>query len=79
MTSNEHPYTHETHDDYDNDGHDPFDDDCDRAECWQCSGDGYVIIGEEVPARDIDLGDEGKLRECPCCGGTGLASDETYW
>ena len=55
-------------------------DDCDPdSECWQCNGEGYVIIGEEVPARDIDLGDEGKSRACPCCNGSGSAKDETYW
>lgn len=59
---------------------DEFDDDCDPdAECWQCGGECYVVIGEDVSARDIDLGNEGKLRVCPCCNGSGLAKDETYW
>jgi len=62
---------HEFEDDYDD--RDP------EAPCHTCGGEGLGIIGEDWPARDIDLGRCGEVEDCPNCRGSGLAKDCTYW
>jgi hypothetical protein len=47
--------------------------------CWYCGGEGYGIIGTvEVDSGDSDDRFSVKQRVCPCCGGSGKASDCTF-
>lgn len=70
------------------DDYDPYYEECDCGDddcpecgraCHTCHGECVVIIGEDVPARDIDLGSEGETRPCPNCNGSGMARDCSYW
>ena len=60
-------------DDENDEGYDP-----ENRPCWQCGGEGWGVIGDKFPSRYGGL-DNGEVVDCPCCGGTGLAKDCTYW
>jgi hypothetical protein len=70
----------ETDDDFD------YCSDDERDQCWQCGGDGYLIAGVDIdlddPVNNCDWSmgvDAGEVGKCPCCHGSGLAKDCTYW
>jgi hypothetical protein len=51
-----------------------------HMDCWQCGGQGHVIIGNDMDSPDPINGPyDGDIVECPCCGGSGLGEDCTYW
>jgi hypothetical protein len=62
-------------------------DDSERDDdCWQCRGEKYLVAGEDIEIQDAvnnydwSMGcHAGEVGKCPCCGGTGLAKDCTYW
>jgi hypothetical protein len=55
-------------------------DDPDYDACHQCSGDGWGIVGVDWDSDDYINGPyDGDIDECPCCHGSGLAKDCTYW
>jgi len=67
-------------DDYDEDSGDGSQDDPHRKTCWQCHGEGYGVVGDDWESDDPINGPySGEITKCPCCGGSGLAKDETYW
>jgi hypothetical protein len=48
--------------------------------CWQCNGDGWVIVGVDWDTDDAINGPyDGEIVRCPCCNGSGLAKDCQYW
>lgn len=58
------------------------DDDCPMCnkDCWQCHGEGAVVIGGDWDSDDPVNGPyPGQIQRCPCCCGTGKAKDCTYW
>ena len=59
---------------------DDFNDyDPDNSECWFCGGDGYVDGSEIASYYDYGWIDTNKVYTCICCGGSGKASDCTFW
>lgn len=49
--------------------------------CWHCGGEGFGIVGVDWDQDDpinndppMDASDT-----CPCCRGSGLAKDCTFW
>ena len=60
---------------WDEDDYDP-----DSNFCHQCRGDGWVTVGLDIDCDDGMNGPfDGETIKCPCCGGSGKASDCTYW
>jgi len=58
--------------------YDYFDDE--EIPCWQCQGEGYGIVGMDWDSDDPINGPyNGDIQQCPCCNGSGLADDCTYW
>ena len=56
------------------------DDDGEDRSCWQCGGEGWGIIGLNWTCDDpINGPHDGDIETCPCCNGSGLAKDCTYW
>ena len=52
----------------------------DHELCWQCEGQGWGIVGVNWDCQDAINGPyNGEIERCPCCGGSGLASDCEYW
>ena len=52
---------------------------CDRW-CHYCGGDGWGIVGTDWDTDDAINGPyAGEIEECPCCHGSGLAKDCTFW
>jgi hypothetical protein len=48
--------------------------------CHYCRGDGWGIIGTDWDCDDAINGPyDGQSERCPCCHGSGLAKDETFW
>lgn len=48
--------------------------------CWHCGGDGGGIVGVDWDGDDPINGPyDGEYERCPCCGGSGLARDCTFW
>lgn len=60
-------------------GYDP-DDDGEERHCHYCGGDGWGIVGDNWESDDPINGPyPGEIEECPCCHGSGLAKDCTFW
>jgi hypothetical protein len=48
--------------------------------CWQCGGQGWGIVGTDWDSDDPINGPyPGEAEQCPCCHGSGMAKDCTYW
>jgi hypothetical protein len=47
--------------------------------CHYCDGDGWGIDGDTWPLDDPVNDAPGAIVRCPCCGGSGLARDCTFW
>jgi hypothetical protein len=48
--------------------------------CHYCRGEGWGIIGVNWDSDDPINGPyDGEIQECPCCGGSGRAEDESFW
>jgi hypothetical protein len=48
--------------------------------CHFCDGDGWGIIGTNWDCEDPINGPyDGEIEQCPCCGGSGLEDDATFW
>ena len=63
----------------DNDADDDDYDDGDN-ECWYCHGDGSGMVGVDWDSDDLINGPyPGDVERCPCCRGSGLAKDCTFW
>ena len=64
----------------DEDDPDDLDIDEDNASCWECHGRGWGIVGTDWDCTDGVNGPyDGEIETCPCCGGSGLAEDCTFW
>ena len=62
------------------DDHYGGDDYTDDPTCHYCGGDGYGIVGTDWDSDDPINGPyDGEIERCPCCGGTGKASDCRFW
>lgn len=49
-------------------------------DCWRCHGEGFGVVGDDWDCTDGVNGPyPGETTKCPCCGGSGKASDCTYW
>lgn len=58
------------------------DDDCPACNpcCHYCGGEGWGIIGVDWDTDDAINGPyDGEVEKCPCCHGSGLAKDCTFW
>lgn len=50
------------------------------ASCHYCGGEGYGMVGCDWDSSDPINGPyDGEIEDCPCCGGSGLAKDCTFW
>lgn len=60
---------------------DDFDDDFDDGpDCHYCGGEGYRAVGCDWVSDDPVNGPyDGEVEQCPCCHGSGLAKDCTFW
>jgi hypothetical protein len=48
--------------------------------CHYCWGEGWGIVGVNWDCDDPINGPYyGELEPCPCCGGSGLVEDATFW
>lgn len=48
--------------------------------CHYCGGEGSGIIGTDWDCEDPVNGPyNNDIEECPCCHGSGLAKDCTFW
>ena len=59
-----------------------YDDDCDDESygCHYCGGDGWGIVGVDWDSDDYINGPyDGEIERCPCCHGSGLEKDATFW
>lgn len=59
---------------------DDFYGDPEELECWHCCGEGWGIVGTDWDSDDPINGPyNGEVEWCPCCHGSGLAKDCTFW
>lgn len=59
-----------------------MDDDCPTCNpsCHYCGGEGWGIVGCDWDSDDPINGPyDGEIQRCPCCGGSGMAKDCTFW
>lgn len=56
-------------------------DDCPECNRWchYCGGEGWGISGDSWPVDDPVNDAPGEIEKCPCCHGSGLAKDCTFW
>jgi len=47
--------------------------------CHYCGGEGWGIEGHDWDCDDPLWISPGTVRQCPCCHGSGLARDCTFW
>jgi len=48
--------------------------------CHYCDGNGYGIVGVDWDCDDGVNGPfDGAIQKCPCCRGSGLEKDCTFW
>jgi hypothetical protein len=58
---------------------DPYDEDR-ESDCYYCGGQGVGIVGLDWDTDDAINGPyDGETEKCPCCNGSGLAKDCTFW
>jgi hypothetical protein len=49
-------------------------------ECYYCRGEGWGVVGCDWDSDDPINGPyDGDVQRCPCCHGSGLAKDCTFW
>lgn len=61
-------------------GEDSDQDDESHELCHLCGGDRWGIIGVDWDCDDPINGPyDGEIEQCPCCNGSGLEKDATFW